>query len=88
MSRAARGEFEGAIYYVMCRGVARMPVFYGDEDRLQFLSGVGELIEQGDLAVYAFCLMPNHYIFFAGRHAAGSHDGCDTSMGPRERTVS
>lgn len=61
MSRAARVEFEGALYHVMCRGVARLPVFLSDEDRKQFLAGVGGLVEGGDLAVCAFCLMPNHY---------------------------
>lgn len=38
-----------------------MPVFLRDEDRKQFLAGVGELVKSGDLAVYAYCLMPNYY---------------------------
>ena len=52
MSRAVRVEFEGALYHVMCRGVARMPVFLTDKDRAQFVSGVGGLVEDGDLRVH------------------------------------
>jgi len=61
MGRAARVEFDGAFYHVMCRGVARMPVFLDDDDRQRFLAGVGELVEGGDLEVCAFCLMPNRF---------------------------
>jgi len=37
MSRATRVEFNGAIYHLMSRGVARMPVFHDDDDRETFL---------------------------------------------------
>ncbi len=61
MSRATRVEFKGAMYHVMSRGVARMPVFLDDTDRTDFLDRVGELVGHGDIVIHAFCLMPNHY---------------------------
>lgn len=61
MSRATRIEYDGAIYHVMARGVARMPTFLDDEDRRSFLAVLGKLVEQGALEVHAYCLMPNHY---------------------------
>ncbi|MEW6352642.1 MAG: transposase, partial [Thermodesulfobacteriota bacterium] len=61
MSRSTRLEFKGAVYHVMSRGVARMPVFLDDTDRTGFLDRVGELVGSDNLVVHAFCLMPNHY---------------------------
>lgn len=61
MSRSARVEFRNARYHVMCRGVARLPVFLDDRDRDEFLSRIGDLVGTGDLVVLAFCLMPNHF---------------------------
>lgn len=61
MSRNTRVEFDGALYHVMSRGVARMPVFLADVDRMDFLDRVGTLVEAGDIVIHAFCLMPNHY---------------------------
>jgi len=61
MARSLRVEFAGALYHVMARGVARLPTFLDDEDRRDFLAGVGRRVEEGDLLIHAFCLMPNHY---------------------------
>lgn len=60
MSRALRVEYPGAIYHAMARGVARMPVFDDDQDRLCLLHQIEVLIETGALLVHAFCLMLNH----------------------------
>jgi hypothetical protein len=62
MSRALRVEYSGATYHVMGRGVARMRVFTVDADREAFLENVGALVLRGNLVVYAYCLMPTHYI--------------------------
>ena len=38
-----------------------MPVFLEDDDRLDFLNRIGRLVENVDMTVHAFCVMPNHY---------------------------
>jgi REP element-mobilizing transposase RayT len=60
MSRALRIEFPGAIYHVMARGVAGMPVFRDDADRLMLLQEIEAQVRLGVLVVHAFCLMLNH----------------------------
>jgi len=60
MSRALRIEFPGAIYHAMVRGVARMPVFFCDEDRLALLREIEAQVRLGVLIVHALCLMLNH----------------------------
>ncbi len=71
MSRAVRIEFDGACYHVMSRGVARMPTFLDDDDRMHFLDVVGDLVDQGVLAVHAFCLMPNHFHLLLSTQGGG-----------------
>lgn len=60
MSRPLRIEFPGAVYHVMARGVARMRTFDDETDYLTFLNLLGDLVADGVLIVYCFCLMPNH----------------------------
>ena len=60
MSRALRIEFPGAIYHMMARGVAQMPVFFDDGDRLALLYEIANQVRLGVLIVHAFCLMLNH----------------------------
>jgi putative transposase len=60
MSRALRIEFPGALYHAMSRGVARMPVFVDDNDRLLLLHEIESQVQLGFLIVHAFCLMLNH----------------------------
>lgn len=74
MSRSLRIEFDGALYHVMSRGVARMAVFHDDTDRKDFLQRIGDLVGEGALVVHAFCLMPNHY-----------HMLCHTPLGGLQR---
>ena len=69
MSRVVRIEQPGALYHVMSRGVARIPTFLDDEDRMCFLSGVERLVGAGELVVHAFCLMPNHLRQYSGQGA-------------------
>ena len=44
----------------MARGVARMPVFVDDQDRLSLMRQIEAFVEAGALLVHAFCLMLNH----------------------------
>jgi len=60
MSRATRVEFPGAIYHAMGLAMPGAKAFPSDEHRERFLECVGSLVESGDLAVHAFCLMTTH----------------------------
>lgn len=55
----------------MSRGVARLPVFFDDEDRMDFLRRIEPLVRNGDLVIHAFCLMPNHYHLLCETPAGG-----------------
>ncbi len=61
MSRPLRVEFPGALYHVMSRGVASISTFEDDADRIKFLGCLRELIQLGQLIVFAFVLMLNHF---------------------------
>jgi REP element-mobilizing transposase RayT len=61
MARPLRIEFAGAVYHVTARGDRREPIFEDDEDRLAFLSFLGQALERFDAQCLAYCLMGNHY---------------------------
>jgi putative transposase len=61
MARPIRVEFADAIYHVMARGNERRAVYRDDEDRRRFLDTVGEMVQQFEVLVHGYCLMPNHY---------------------------
>jgi len=44
----------------MLRGIARMPLFYGDEDRIRFLDTLARMKQDQQYELYAYCLMDNH----------------------------
>ena len=61
MARPIRLEFPGAIYHVTTRGNGGDDVFVDDQDRLQFLTVLGEVISRTGWLVHAYALMNNHY---------------------------
>ena len=61
MARPLRIEFSGALYHVTSRGDGREDIFCGDDDRVSFLSVIGEVCERWNWVVHAYCLMDNHY---------------------------
>jgi REP element-mobilizing transposase RayT len=61
MSRPLRIEFPDALYHLTSRGNRREPIFLDDADRLAFLAVLAQCCERMDAAVYAYCLMGNHY---------------------------
>lgn len=71
MSRALRVEFPGAIYHAMARGVARMPVFQDDNDRIALLCEVEAQVRNGALIVHCLCLMVNHVHFLCETPGGG-----------------
>ena len=61
MARPLRIEFAGAVYHVTARGDRREPIFEDDEDRLAFLTVLGQALARFDAQCLAYCLMDNHY---------------------------
>ena len=45
----------------MGRGIERRNIFLSDEDRNDFITRLGALAQPGDLDVYAWALLPNHF---------------------------
>jgi REP element-mobilizing transposase RayT len=45
----------------MARGIERRAIFRGDPDRADFRARLGDLALEAETAVYAWCLVPNHF---------------------------
>jgi putative transposase len=61
MARPLRIEYPGALYHITSRGDRQENIYLDDEDRETFLSVLGEVCSRFNWAVYAYCLMDNHY---------------------------
>jgi putative transposase len=59
--RPLRIQYPGAVYHVMNRGDRREDIFLDDEDRVLFLSTLGEGCGKTGWQVHAYCLMRNHF---------------------------
>jgi len=64
MSRPLRIEYPDAWYHVMNRGRRHERIFTSAADHTMFITLLQETIEQWNLRVSAYCLMPNHYHLF------------------------
>src|SRR5438105_4810791 len=60
VARVPRCALHGGSFHIGARGVAQMPIYQDDEDRLVFLRLV-VAIARFDWTCHAFCLMTNHY---------------------------
>lgn len=60
MARLARVVVPGAPHHVVQRGNRRMKTFFGDEDYEVYLSLLAEWCGRHGVAIWAYCLMPNH----------------------------
>ncbi|MBI3804715.1 MAG: transposase [Nitrospirae bacterium] len=63
MPRIARIVVPGHAYHVTQRGNYRQKIFRNDEDRLKYLSWIGEYSRKYRLSIWAYCLMDNHVHF-------------------------
>jgi len=45
----------------MGRGIERTKIFHTDTDRADFVERLAQRAREGDWAVYAWALMPNHF---------------------------
>lgn len=60
MARPLRIEFAGAPYHVTSRGDRQEAVFVTDSDRIAFLEILGQLVENYNWLIHAYCLKDNH----------------------------
>jgi len=61
MTRPLRLEFSGALYHVTSRGDDRKKIYFEDADFELFLNTLGDVCEQYNWVIHAYCLMTNHY---------------------------
>ncbi len=60
MARIARVICPGIPHHVTQRGNRRQPTFFCDDDYLAYIELVAEWCAKYDVAIWAWCLMPNH----------------------------
>lgn len=60
MSRVARIVVPDCPHHVVQRGVRRMETFFGPSDYRAYLDLLATHCAKADVAVWAYCLMPNH----------------------------
>jgi putative transposase len=61
MARPRRADEAGGLYHVLNRGNCRAQIFWKDDDYLAFEQILAEGLENYDVSLYAFQLMPNHW---------------------------
>jgi putative transposase len=62
MSRPLRIQYPDAWYHVMNRGRRADEIFTEDTDYLSFIHLLKEIVEDYNVKVSAYCLMPNHLL--------------------------
>lgn len=60
MPRKKRIWFPGARYHITSRGIRRKPLFYDDDDRLEYLRLLEETKLIHPFILHTYCLMTNH----------------------------
>ena len=60
MARLARIVAPGCPHHVTARGNRREPIFFEDGDHDLYLDILAEHMAEAQVAVWAYCLMPNH----------------------------
>src|SRR4051812_18199663 len=63
MGRSNRAHEPGGIYHVSTRGNNRAPIYFDEGDRTAFRHLLGRAAERHEWAIFAECLMTNHYHF-------------------------
>ncbi len=65
MARMPRVVVPGYPHHVIQRGARRMQTFFGPQDYRYYLRLMQRFKDEFDVAVWAYCLMPNHVHFIA-----------------------
>ncbi len=60
MARIARVICPGIPHHITQRGNRRQATFFSDDDYLAYIKLMGEWCRKHDVAIWAWCLMPNH----------------------------
>jgi putative transposase len=60
MPRKARIDMPGALHHLIIRGIERKRIFRDDQDRNNFLSRFGKILEETKTPCYAWAFLPNH----------------------------
>ena len=82
MARLARVVAAGLPHHVTQRGNRRQAVFFGDDDYAAYRDLLAEGCRAAGVAVWAYCLMPNHvHLILAPRDA----DGLRAALGEAHR---
>ncbi len=72
MARLARVVMQGVAHHVTQRGNRRQPVFFGDDDYRAYRVLLAEGCAAAGVAVWGYCLMPNHvHLILVPSGAAG-----------------
>jgi len=82
MARIARVVAEGYPHHVIQRGNRRQRTFFDDEDYAAYLDLMAEWCRKAKVAIWAYCLMPNHVHLIAVPRTA---DGLARSIGEVHR---
>lgn len=61
MPRSVRKRSATGMYHVMARGLNKMPVFNQKRERTRIVNLIRENQSEYDVAIYAYCIMPNHF---------------------------
>jgi putative transposase len=61
VARIPRCHFPDGSFHATARGVAKMPIYRDDDDRLVFLGLLATATEKFEWTCHALCLMTNHY---------------------------
>ena len=69
MPRRTTQFVTGHYYHIYNRGVARQPIFREEENYHFLLRLVKRYVDELQIAVIAYCLMPNHYHFLVRQDA-------------------
>jgi len=62
MPRLARLDAPGVLHHVIGRGIERKKIFLNDKDRSDFIARLAKLAEDDSMDIYAWALLPNHFL--------------------------
>ncbi len=82
MGRLARVVVPGVPHHVTQRGNRRQRTFFEDGDYRAYVEMMGEWCEKSEVAVWAYCLMPNHVHLILVPHG---EDGLRRAVGEAHR---
>jgi putative transposase len=60
MPRRPRLDAPGCLHHIIVRGIERREIFRDEQDRENFLTRLGEVLQDGEAKCFAWALMPNH----------------------------